>query len=97
MVALERAIAEAGTPLDALMRRAGRFLAFEACKALEGMEGAKEIVILCGSGNNGGDGWVAGEYLGPLGHSRLSRDSRWSPRRLRPSRARAAALRRRRP
>lgn len=63
VVALERAIAEAGTPLDALMRRAGRFLAFEACKALEGMEGAKEIVILCGSGNNGGDGWVAGEYL----------------------------------
>lgn len=43
VVALERAIAEAGTPLDALMRRAGRFLAFEACKALEGMEGAKEI------------------------------------------------------
>lgn len=63
VVALERAIAEAGTPLDALMRRAGRFLAFEACKALEGMEGAKEIVILCGSGNNGGDGWAAGEYL----------------------------------
>ena len=55
VVALERAIAEAGTPLDALMRRAGRFLAFEACKALEGMEGAKEIVILCGSGNNGGE------------------------------------------
>ena len=63
VVALERAIAEAGTPLDALMRRAGRFLAFEACKALEGMEGAKEIVIFCGNGNNGGDGWVAGEYL----------------------------------
>ena len=56
-------IAEAGTPLDALMRRAGRFLAFEARKALEGVEGAGEIVILCGNGNNGGDGWVAGEYL----------------------------------
>lgn len=27
------------------------------------MEGAKEIVIFCGNGNNGGDGWVAGEYL----------------------------------
>lgn len=63
VVALERAIAETGTPLDVLMRRAGRFLAFEARKALEGMEGAKEIVIFCGNGNNGGDGWVAGEYL----------------------------------
>lgn len=85
VVALEQAIAEAGTPLDVLMRRAGRFLAFEARKVLEGMEGAgrtprggtshggtshptKEgtaapVVILCGNGNNGGDGWVAGEYL----------------------------------
>ncbi|WP_278854802.1 NAD(P)H-hydrate epimerase, partial [Gordonibacter pamelaeae] len=63
VVALERAIAEAGTPLDALMRRAGRVLAFEACKALEGMEGAKEIVILCGSGNNGGDGFVVARKL----------------------------------
>ena len=52
------------------MRRAGRFLAFEARKALEGMEGAEEIVILCGNGNNGGDGWVAGEYLDALGRSR---------------------------
>lgn len=84
VVALERAIAEAGTPLDALMRRAGRFLAFEARKALEEMEGiggmacggtprsTKEdpsapVVILCGSGNNGGDGWVAGEYLDACG------------------------------
>ena len=67
VVALEQAIAEAGTPLDALMRRAGRFLAFEARKALEGVEGAEEIVILCGNGNNGGDGWVAGEYLDAWG------------------------------
>lgn len=67
VVALEQAIAEAGTPLDALMRRAGRFLAFEARKALEGVEGAGEIVILCGNGNNGGDGWVAGEYLDAWG------------------------------
>ena len=68
VVALEQAIAEAGTPLDALMRRAGRFLAFEARRALEGMEGVQRapmgpVVILCGNGNNGGDGWVAGEYL----------------------------------
>lgn len=60
VVALEQAIAAAGTPLDAPMRRAGRFLAFEARKMLEG-EGP--VVIFCGNGNNGGDGWVAAEYL----------------------------------
>ena len=94
VVALERAIATVGTPLDALMRRAGRFLAFEVRKLLEepgrgavagmvpcdggtmapcqsgavavpgsGETDPRPVVILCGNGNNGGDGWVAGEYL----------------------------------
>ncbi|MEC4176158.1 DNA-deoxyinosine glycosylase [Adlercreutzia sp. R7] len=92
VVALEGAIAAAGTPLDALMRRAGRFLAYEARKALEGKGGETEkgkadgplpacgggvakgaagravrregpAVVFCGNGNNGGDGWVAAEYL----------------------------------
>ena len=40
VVALEQAIAAAGTPLDALMRRAGRFLAYEARKMAEAGEGA---------------------------------------------------------
>lgn len=30
---------------------------------------AKKIVILCGSGNNGGDGWVAAQELGDQGYS----------------------------
>ncbi|MEC4184019.1 DNA-deoxyinosine glycosylase [Adlercreutzia sp. R21] len=90
VVSLEGAIAAAGTPLDVLMRRAGRFLAYEARKVLEEEEtkaekgkaedlfpecgGAKSVdartarregpvVIFCGNGNNGGDGWVAAEYL----------------------------------
>ena len=74
VVALEQAIAAAGTPLDALMRRAGRFLAYEARKMVEetqvdGSMGADDgkapgpVVIFCGNGNNGGDGWVAAEYL----------------------------------
>ena len=72
VVALERAIAEAGTPLDALMRRAGRFLAFEACKALEGMEGDSHPLRQRQQRRRrlGGRG-----VPGPLGHSRLSRDS----------------------
>lgn len=61
VVALEQAIAGAGTSLATLMRRAGRFLAYEAKKLLGDASGP--VVILCGSGNNGGDGWVAGEYL----------------------------------
>lgn len=92
VVALERAIAEAGTPLDALMRRAGRFLAFEACKALEGMEGAKEIVIFCGNGNNGGDGWVAAEYLDAWGIPVWVVTAK-APEELTAEPARAAALR----
>ena len=101
VVALERAIAEAGTPLDALMRRAGRFLAFEACKALEGMEGggggghAKGSLpgILCGSGNNGGDGWVAGGVPGRAGAFPCCLVTAVEPAALTAEPARAAALR----
>lgn len=93
VVALEQAIAAAGTPLNALMRRAGRFLAFEACKVLEG-EGP--IVIFCGNGNNGGDGWVAAEYLDRWGipvrvvTARAPEDLTAEPARSAALRARAA-------
>lgn len=109
VVALEQAIAEAGTPLDVLMRRAGRFLAFEARKALEGMEGtggmacggtprstkeglAVPVVILCGNGNNGGDGWVAAEYLDAWGIPVRVVTAK-APEELTAEPARAAALR----
>lgn len=93
VVALERAIAAAGTPLDGLMRRAGRFLAYEARKMLEG-EGP--VVIFCGNGNNGGDGWVAAEYLDRWGipvrvvTARAPEDLTAEPARSAALRARAA-------
>ncbi|NCA31368.1 DNA-deoxyinosine glycosylase [Adlercreutzia muris] len=93
VVALERAIAAAGTPLDRLMRRAGRFLAYEARKMLEG-EGP--VVIFCGNGNNGGDGWVAAEYLDRWGipvrvvTARAPEDLAAEPARSAALRARAA-------
>jgi hydroxyethylthiazole kinase-like uncharacterized protein yjeF len=35
---------------------------------VDARKGAKKIVILCGSGNNGGDGWVAAQELGDQGY-----------------------------
>ena len=105
VVALEQAIAAAGTPLSTLMRRAGRALAKCTLDEYETRNGKKakaasswreptektdetpalapaqdkflggeqpplpRIAILCGSGNNGGDGWVAAEYLAQQGCS----------------------------
>ena len=66
VVALEREIAAAGTSLAELMDRAGAFLAHRVEAALE-RAGASSVAILCGSGNNGGDGWVAAELLARAG------------------------------
>ena len=50
------------------MHRAGKFLAYETEKfAKQQSKPSQRIVVLCGHGNNGGDGWVAAEYLAKTG------------------------------
>jgi len=56
----QRAVAEAGVSLAELMRAAGAAVADEARQRLP--EGAA-VVVACGPGNNGGDGWVAAREL----------------------------------
>ena len=61
------ATAKFGIPSLILMENAGRSVACEA----EGMirNKATSIVIFCGYGNNGGDGFVAARYLLNRGHN----------------------------
>ena len=64
VVALERAIDAAGTSLAELMERAGLMLAYRVHKRWP--DG--RVAVLCGNGNNGGDGWVAARHLAAWGH-----------------------------
>jgi NAD(P)H-hydrate epimerase len=80
----ERAIA-AGTPVEVLMERAGQAVAWAVRRACGGTYG-KRVVVVCGKGNNGGDGLVAARVLrgwgvrvdvfelaGDIGHAQFSR------------------------
>src|SRR4029079_3937890 len=60
-----RAIA-AGTPESVLVERAGRAVARHALSMLGGAYG-RRVVIMCGKGNNGADGVVAGRVLASRG------------------------------
>ena len=64
VVALEQAIASAGTPLSELMDRAGLAIAHRIHSAWPDAR----VAALCGNGNNGGDGWVAARELACWGH-----------------------------
>lgn len=59
----EQAAIDAGTPVEALMERAGSVLA----GAVRRFVGPRETLILCGPGNNGGDGYVAARHLAAAG------------------------------
>lgn len=73
VVALEQAIAKSGTSLAELMDRAGTAIAYRVhAMAPGGLMGAAAlpgcVLVLCGNGNNGGDGWVAARELARAGH-----------------------------
>ena len=59
-----RTAEEFGVPLESLMERAGRAVA-EFC--LRQYPGARLATVLCGKGNNGGDGLVAARQLARAG------------------------------
>lgn len=59
----EQAAVSAGTPLSRLMDRAGAALA----DAVWRYGGARRVLVICGPGNNGGDGYVAARLLADRG------------------------------
>ena len=58
------AIEDAGIPGRVLMEHAGRAL---AKKAREARRGGESVAVVCGPGNNGGDGFVAARFLAHWG------------------------------
>ncbi len=62
MGAADRRTVAAGTPVDVLMERAGRAVAWEVRRVTRGAYGRHAIVV-CGKGNNGGDGLIAARTL----------------------------------
>src|SRR5712671_3160619 len=63
MRAAEQAAIDAGTSVEQLMERAGAGLAEAAYR----FAGPKPALILCGPGNNGGDGYIAARLLAERG------------------------------
>jgi hydroxyethylthiazole kinase-like uncharacterized protein yjeF len=65
MRAAEQAAIDAGTSVETLMERAGAALA----QAVRRFVGPRETLLLCGPGNNGGDGRVAARHLAEAGYA----------------------------
>ena len=58
----EYTINSAGISSQELMRRAGVALAEEVAAVADSLN-VRDIVVVCGTGNNGGDGYVCAELL----------------------------------
>src|SRR5262245_64200232 len=65
-VELDRATQDRGVAAETLMERAGRAVARAAVDLVGGAYGRRAVVV-CGKGNNGGDGLVAARYLDGVG------------------------------
>jgi len=59
---LDRATIEGGTPGETLMERAGARVV-ETLERRYGPSLGLRVLVLCGTGNNGGDGFVAARHL----------------------------------
>jgi ADP-dependent NAD(P)H-hydrate dehydratase / NAD(P)H-hydrate epimerase len=78
MRAADAAEIASGTPEDVLMDRAGHACAVVAMRMLGGAYG-KRVVVVCGKGNNGGDGLICAAYLRAAGvHATVVRTEDWS-------------------
>ena len=64
--ALDRETQDRGIPAELLMERAGRVVARAAADLMGGTYGRRAVVV-CGKGNNGGDGLVVARHLARWG------------------------------
>jgi len=62
MAEIDRLSSEAGVPTLELMERAGEAIVTKAAEMVSGLMGTR-LAIICGKGNNGGDGLVAARLL----------------------------------
>jgi hydroxyethylthiazole kinase-like uncharacterized protein yjeF len=68
MAAADRYAIEKGMNGYTLMLRAGEAVAQRVAEGLKGSESGRRVVVLCGPGNNGGDGFVAARLLAEMEH-----------------------------